>query len=168
MTQPQTTTKPAPLIDPGQKAPGFTLPDQDQHTHHLRDYRGQWVILYFYPKDNTSGCTKQACQFRDQIAPFIDANAVVLGVSPDPVGSHIKFKSKYDLPFNLLADTDKHTCQAYGVWQQKSMYGRKYMGVVRTTYLINPKGKVAHRWDKVKVAGHDQDVLTELEQASKE
>jgi len=166
MTDPQTTTLPAVLIDPGQKAPDFTLPDQDQRTHHLKDYRGQWVILYFYPKDNTSGCTKQACQFRDQTALFTDANAVVLGVSPDPVQSHIKFRSKHDLPFDLLADTDKHTCQAYGVWQQKSMYGKKYMGVVRTTYLISPKGKIVYRWDKVKVTGHDQDVAAKLEEAS--
>ena len=160
------TTDPAQksgLINPGQTAPQFNLEDQHAKPHALDDVRGQWVVLYFYPKDDTSGCTKQACGFRDGFAELTDRGAIVLGVSPDPVASHQKFSTKYDLPFDLLADPDKVVCQAYGVWQEKSMYGRKYMGVVRTTYLIDPYGVVAHRWDKVKVANHATAVLEKLE-----
>ena len=151
-----------PLIDPGMKAPAFALKDQQGTTRRLSQYAGQWVILYFYPKDNTSGCTKQACAFRDLLPDFSAADAVVLGVSPDDEKSHVKFIQKHDLPFTLLADPEHQALTKYGVWQEKSMYGRKYMGVVRTTYLINPKGKVAHRWDKVKVTHHVQAVLKTL------
>ena len=151
------------LIEPGSKAPAFKLPDKDGKTHQLKDYKGKWVVLYFYPKDNTSGCTKQACQFRDAQADLKNAGAVVLGVSPDDTKSHTKFAADHSLPFPLLADTDQTVCKAFGVWQEKSMYGRKYMGVVRTTYLIDPEGKVAHRFDKVKVPAHDTAVLKQLE-----
>jgi peroxiredoxin Q/BCP len=154
--------QPAALIDPGHPAPAFLLPDQSGKTHQLKDYRGRWVVLYFYPRDNTPGCTKQACQFRDANTPLERAGAVVLGVSPDDQTSHAKFRGKYDLPFDLLADAERQVCQAYGVWQEKTLYGRKHMGVVRTTYLIDPKGNVAHRWDKVKVAQHDEHVLEQL------
>ena len=147
------------LIQPGSPAPDFVLPDQDGRTHHLADYRGKAVVLYFYPKDDTPGCTKQACGFRDADRQLRDADLVVLGVSPDDTASHAKFASKFSLPFPLLADAETATCQACGVWQEKNMFGRKYMGVVRTTYLIGPDGKVAHRWDKVKVDQHTNDVL---------
>ena len=147
------------MIDPGKKAPAFTLKDQDGNPHRLSDYAGQPVVLYFYPKDDTSGCTKQACQFRDDLSRFKRAKAVVLGVSPQDVKSKAKFAEKYDLTFPVLADDDAKICDKYGVWQEKSMYGKKYMGVVRTTYLIGPDGKVAQRWDKVKVPGHADAVL---------
>jgi len=156
-----------PLIDPGKKAPAFTLADQHGEKHKLSDYAGKPVVLYFYPKDDTSGCTKEACQFRDMHPAFDDADAVVLGVSPDSVESHAKFANKHGLEFTLLADPKDATdtpkvCDKYGVWQEKSMYGKKYMGVVRTTYLIGADGKVVRRWDKVKVPDHAEDVLDTL------
>jgi len=153
------------LIEPGKKAPAFNLKDQSGKAHKLSDYKGKWVVLYFYPKDNTSGCTKQACQFRDAKSKYDKAKAVVLGVSPDDEKSHAKFVEKFDLPFTLLADPEKKALEKYGVWQEKSMYGRKYMGVVRTTYLIDPNGKVVQRWDKVKVADHEKAVLTAIAEA---
>lgn len=160
-----------PLIDPGSPAPDFTLSDQHATPHRLRDYRGKPVVLYFYPKDDTTGCTDQACQFRDDLPRFDTTGAVVLGVSPDSAKSHAKFAAKYDLPFTLLADepvgVDKAkklkgtppVCDQYGVWTEKSMYGRKYMGVSRTTYLLDADGIVVRRWDKVSVPGHAEDVL---------
>ena len=152
------------LIEPGQPAPPFALPDQDGSEHSLSAYAGQPFVLYFYPKDDTSGCTKQACGFQDALPDFDGAHVRVLGVSPDDVASHRRFASKYDLSFPLLADVPGDddvpaVCQAYGVWQEKSMYGRTYMGVVRTTYLIDAGGTVVRRWDKVKVNGHAEDVL---------
>ena len=152
------------LVDVGRKAPAFTLADQDGKKHALKDFLGKPVVLYFYPKDDTSGCTKEACQFRDQKPDFKKVKAVVLGVSPDSVDSHRKFVDKHELNFTLLsdpkdADGNPKICGKYGVWQEKSMYGRKYMGVVRTTYLIDAKGKVARRWDKVKVPDHADAVL---------
>lgn len=153
------------LIDEGRKAPAITCEDQHGKTHKLSDYAGKWVVLYFYPKDDTPGCTKEACSFRDNRAKFSRAKAVILGVSPDDTGSHLKFAEKFDLPFTLLADPDQKVCEKYGVWQEKMNYGRKYMGVVRTTYLIDPKGKVAKRWDKVKVDGHDEAVLEAIKAA---
>lgn len=157
-----------PLIDPGQKAPAFSLPDQSGRVHALADYRGRQLILYFYPKDDTSGCTAQACAFRDLRPAFEKVGVPVLGVSPDDAKSHAKFAGKYDLPFPLLADVPEGdtklpaVCDSYGVWQEKSMYGRKYMGVQRTTYLIGPDGNVERRWDKVKVPGHVEEVLNAL------
>lgn len=153
-----------PLVEVGRKAPAFTLKDADGTSHALKDLAGRAVVLYFYPKDDTSGCTKQACQFRDDKARFSRAKAVVLGVSPDDEASHRRFIDKHDLNFTLLADPkdaegNPRVCSKYGVWQEKSMYGRTYMGVVRTTYLIGPDGKVARRWDKVKVPGHAAEVL---------
>ncbi|WP_428390113.1 thioredoxin-dependent thiol peroxidase [Mucisphaera sp.] len=155
-----------PLTDPGKKAPALTLRDESGKAHKLSDYAGKWVVLYFYPKDDTSGCTKQACQFRDGLPAFKKSKAVILGVSPDDETSHTKFIAKHDLNFPLLADPDASICAKYGVWQEKSMYGKKYMGVVRTTYLINPEGKVAERWDKVKVPGHADEVLAKLKDLS--
>ena len=147
------------MIDVGRKAPAFTLNDQTGKSHALKDYAGSFVVLYFYPKDDTPGCTKQACQFRDDLTKFKRAKAVVLGVSPQDVKSKDKFASKYDLNFPILADLESKVCEKYGVWQEKSMYGRTYMGVVRTTYLIGPDGKVVERWDKVKVPKHAEAVL---------
>lgn len=157
-----------PLIEPGTAAPQFALSDQAGHTHALADYTGRPVVLYFYPKDDTPGCTKQACGFRDAMPQFASSKAVIFGVSPDDVESHAKFAEKFDLPFTLLADTpgDDGTapvCHAYGVWQERSMYGRTFMGVVRTTYLIDAEGKVAKRWDKVKVDDHADEVLAAIE-----
>lgn len=164
----KTTSKTADDFTPlGKKAPALNLNDQAGKTHKLADYAGKWVVLFFYPRDNTSGCTKEACQFRDQSAVFAKANAVILGVSPDDEASHEKFASKFKLPFPLLADTQKKLCEDYGVWQEKNMYGIKRMGVVRTTVLIDPTGKTAWRWNKVKVAGHDDAVLEKIKELSK-
>ena len=145
----------------GEKAPDFTLESDEGKQVSLKALRGKPVVLYFYPKDDTSGCTTEACEFRDLFPRFRKGGAVVLGVSPDDVKSHVKFKKKYELPFTLLADTEKEVAQAYGVWKEKSMYGRKYMGVERTTFLIDAEGKVARVFEKVKPAGH----AAEVEQA---
>lgn len=149
----------------GQPAPDFTLPDQHGQPVTLSKLRGKPVVLYFYPKDDTSGCTKQACAFRDARADYEAAGAVVLGVSPDSVASHQKFATKHELPFTLLADTEKTVCEAYGVWKEKSMYGRKYMGVERTTFVIGKDGKIAQIFPKVKVAGHAEAVLKAIAEA---
>lgn len=142
------------MCETGKKAPAFRLPDQNGDTVSLKDLRGTKVILYFYPKDNTPGCTTQACDFRDRLSDFDDANVVVLGVSPDDEASHQKFIAKFELPFRLLADTDHSVCEAYGVWKEKNMYGRKYMGVERSTFVIDEKGVLVHVQRKVKVKGH--------------
>lgn len=144
---------------PGSPAPDFTAPASGGQTVRLTDLKGSIVVLYFYPKDNTSGCTKEACGFRDSYSKLRQAGVEVIGVSPDSVKSHDKFAGKYDLPFTLVADEDKSICQAYGVWQEKSMYGRKYFGVARTTFVIDPAGKIAHVFEKVKTGGHEEEVL---------
>ncbi len=149
-------------IDPGSPAPDFDLPDQAGERHTLADHRGRWLVLFFYPKDATPGCTREACDFRDLSARFHEAGAAVFGVSPDPVKSHARFAEKQALNFPLLADDGAAVCTAYGVWQEKSMYGKKYLGVARTTYLIDPEGLVAERWDHVKVPDHAQAVLNTL------
>lgn len=156
-----------PLIDPGHKAPSFTLPDHTGTPRSLKEFSGRSVVLYFYPKDDTTSCTAEACDFRDHLPGFDATNAAILAISPDPVKSHAKFVSKYALTFPLLADLPgpdglPPVCEAFGVWQEKSMYGRKYMGVVRTTYLIGPDGKVLRRWDKVSVPEHASEVLAAL------
>lgn len=155
------------MIEEGKNAPLFTLPDQNGDEFALRCFRGSPVVLYFYPKDDTSGCTDEACQFRDMFPKFEQSTAVIIGISPDSPESHRKFADKHKLPFTLLADEPgkddlPKVCDKYGVWQEKSMYGKKYMGVVRTTYLIGPDGKIARRWDKVKVSGHAEAVLEEI------
>jgi peroxiredoxin Q/BCP len=147
------------MVEAGQPAPEFTLHDQDGQTVSLKQLEGHLVVLYFYPKDDTSGCTKEACTFRDARADYEKAGAKVIGVSPDEVKTHRKFADKYELPFTLLADPEKAVCQAYGVWKQKSMYGKTYMGVERTTFVIDRKGKVAKVFTKVKVDGHAGAVL---------
>jgi peroxiredoxin Q/BCP len=149
-----------PLVEPGKNAPAFTLKDQDGKTHRLADYAGRPLILYFYPKDDTPGCTKEACAFRDLLPKFKSGKAAVLGVSILDEASKAKFADKYDLTFPLLADEDHATAEKYGVWQKKSLYGRSFMGIVRTTYLIAANGKVARRWDNVKVDGHADEVLS--------
>ena len=151
-----------PLIEPGKKAPAFALKDQSGKTHRLSEYLGRPVILYFYPKDDTPGCTKEACGFRDTLPKFKAGKAVVLGVSILDEASKAKFAKKYDLSFPLLADPGHEVAEKYGVWQEKSQYGRTYMGLVRTTYLIGPDGKVRKRWDRVKVGGHADEVLAAL------
>jgi peroxiredoxin Q/BCP len=148
-----------PLIEPGKKAPAFSLKDQDEKTHRLSDYAGRPVVLYFYPKDDTPGCTKETCDFRDKLPKFSSAKAAVFGVSILDEASKARFAKKYDVTFPLLADADHAVAEKYGVWQQKSLYGRKFMGNVRTTYLIDRAGKVARRWDNVKVDGHAEEVL---------
>jgi peroxiredoxin Q/BCP len=150
------------LIEPGQKAPAFALKDQNGELHRLSDYAGQPVVLYFYPKDDTPGCTKESCEFQALLPTYKRRKAVVLGISILDEKSKAKFASKYDLTFPLLADADHAVAEKYGVWQEKSRYGRKYMGVARTTYLIGPDGKVAQRWDNVKVDGHAQAVAEAL------
>jgi peroxiredoxin Q/BCP len=151
-----------PLIDPGKKAPAFTLNDQDGKTHKLSDYAGRPVVLYFYPKDDTPGCTKESCAFRDNLPRFAEGHAAVLGVSILDEASKAKFAAKYQLNFPLLADADHEVAEKYGVWQEKQNYGKSYMGIVRTTYLIDGEGKVAKRWDKVNVDGHAEEVLAAL------
>ncbi|MBL0172730.1 MAG: thioredoxin-dependent thiol peroxidase [Gemmatimonadaceae bacterium] len=138
----------------GSQAPDFTVLTDTGESLTLSSLRGRPVVLYFYPKDDTSGCTTQACEFRDLFPRFATSGAVILGVSPDPVKSHVKFKAKYDLPFTLLADTEKAIAMAYDVWKEKSMYGRKYMGVERTTFVIDAKGQIAKVFEKVIPAGH--------------
>jgi peroxiredoxin Q/BCP len=152
-----------PLIDPGKKAPAFTLNDQAGKTHRLADYEGRPVVLYFYPKDDTPGCTKEACAFRDNLPSFKTSKAVVLGVSILDEASKGRFAGKYDLNFPLLADADHAVAEKYGAWQQRSLYGRKFMGVARTTYLIGANGKVARRWDNVKVDKHVDEVLAAVD-----
>ncbi len=146
----------------GEPAPDFCLPNQDEETVCLRDLRGKWVVLYFYPKDNTSGCTREAVDFTQHLEAFEARGAVVLGVSPDSVKSHRNFRSKHDLRVTLLSDPEHKVLEAYGAWQLKRMYGREYWGVVRSTYLIDPEGKIAWVWPKVKVAGHVEEVLNKL------
>ena len=151
-----------PVIEDGRKAPAFALQDQNGTTLRLKDYAGRPVVLYFYPKDDTPGCTVEACAFRDAEPDFSKVKAVVLGVSVLDTKSKAKFAKKHGLNFPLLADEDHAVADAYGAWQEKSMYGRKYMGVARITYLIGPDGKVARRWDKVSPAKHADEVLAAL------
>ena len=151
------------MLSIGTKAPGFTLPDQNGELHSLSDYRGQKIILYFYPKDNTAGCTKQACAFGELYPQFREKGAVVLGVSKDSVTSHKRFEGKYGLPFTLLSDTEKEVIQAYDVWKEKKLYGKVSMGVVRTTYLIDENGVIVKAFDKVKAADNPAQMLNALE-----
>ena len=146
----------------GEKAPDFTLPADDGRPVSLNGFQGKKVVLYFYPKDDTPGCTKEACGFRDNLARVTTKGAVVLGVSRDDAKSHMKFKDKYDLNFPLLSDVDGKVTTAYGVWKKKNMYGREYFGIERTTFLIDEGGKIARIWPKVKVEGHTDEVLAAL------
>lgn len=150
------------MLKEGQKAPAFKLTADDGSTVSLKDLKDKTVILYFYPKANTSGCTVQACEFRDNKPAFTKKDAVILGVSPDPVKNLVKFRDKYELSFPLLSDEDHAVAEAYGVWGEKSLYGRKYMGILRTTFVIGPDGKIEKIFEKVKVKDHAQAVLAEI------
>ena len=147
------------LIEEGRKAPAFTLKDQQGTAHRLADYSGRPVVLYFYPKDDTPGCTKETCDFQAKLPKFKPSKAAVFGLSILDEKSKAKFADKHGITFPLLADADHEVAEKYGVWQEKSLYGRKFMGIARTTYLIGPDGKVAKRWDNVKVDGHADAVL---------
>jgi peroxiredoxin Q/BCP len=149
----------------GQPAPDVALPDESKTVHRLADQRGRWTILYFYPEDDTSGCTTEACQFRDMHEDIVASDADVWGVSPDGAASHERFKTKYGLPFTLLSDEDHDVATRYGAWAMKQNYGKSYMGIVRSSFLIDPDGRVAKAWPKVKADGHAAEVMTALREA---
>ncbi len=148
----------------GDRAPGFSLPADNGETLSLDDFAGKLLIIYFYPKDDTPGCTKEACAFRDNLSALNKLETAVLGVSKDSVQKHEKFRTKHDLNFPLLSDENGTMCEDYGVWVEKNMYGRKYMGIERATFLIGADGTIAHIWRKVKVAGHAEDILEKLDE----
>ncbi len=150
------------MLEVGTKAPDFELPDQNGDLHSLKDYRGKKVVLYFYPKDSTAGCTKQACGFSERYPQFVEQGAVVIGISKDSVASHKKFEEKYGLAFTILSDTEKSVIQAYDVWKEKKNYGKVSMGVVRTTYLIDEEGTIIRANDKVKAADDPEKMLGEI------
>lgn len=150
------------MVKEGDRAPNFSLPADDGSQVRLSELRGKRVVLYFYPKDNTSGCTTQACDLRDTLPEIDEKGAVVLGVSPDPISSHEKFRNKFSLNFPLLSDEDHQVAEAYGVWKEKSMYGRKYWGIERSTFIIDEDGVVAHAWRNVRPKGHVQKVTEAL------
>lgn len=154
----------ADWIEPPAKAPAFSLKATDGSTVKLSDFKGKYVVLYFYPKDDTPGCTREACAFRDRSQEIQDLGAVVLGVSADSVEKHQKFTQKYELNFPLLADTEHELAEKYGAWREKNMYGKVSMGIQRSTYIIDPAGKVAKLWKKVSVDGHDEQVITVLKE----
>ena len=153
---------PSKEITEGDAAPSFTLPANNGEKVSLVGLKGKWVVLYFYPKDDTPGCTREACSFRDTKPMFVKKNAVVLGVSKDSLGSHEKFINKYNLNFLLLADTDGKTIEAYGAFKKKSMFGKTFLGIERSTFLIDPQGKIAKIWRNVKVEGHEEEVLSAI------
>ena len=153
------------LIDPGKKAPSFALPDQEGKVHKLSDYAGQPVVLYFYPKDDTPGCTKESCAFQDNLPKFRKSKAAVLGMSVLDSKSKAKFADKYGLEFPLLADEDHAVMEKYGVWQEKSMYGKKYMGILRSAFLVDEKGKIAEAWYKVSPKDTTTNLLKSLAEA---
>jgi thioredoxin-dependent peroxiredoxin len=147
------------ILSAGEQAPAFELLDNEGNLHKLSDYKGQTIVVYFYPRDDTPGCTKEACSFRDAYADFREAGVEVIGISPDNEGSHSKFINKYQLPFVLLSDPDHKVCDAFGAWGLKKMYGREYEGVFRTTFVIDPDGVIKHVFENVKPADHSQEVL---------
>jgi len=151
------------MLEIGESVPDFCQPNQDEEEICFRDIRGRWIVLYFYPKDNTPGCTTEACDFTAAMPDFEGLNAVILGVSPDSPKKHRNFIEKKDLKITLLADEEKELCKSFGVWQLKKNYGREYMGVVRSTFIINPEGKIAAKWEKVRVKGHVEAVKEKLE-----
>jgi peroxiredoxin Q/BCP len=156
------------MLTVGMSAPDFEAQDDAGNPFRLSQLRGRWVVLYFYPKDNTPGCTREACSFRDSFAAFARSGAVVVGVSPDSVRSHQRFKERYGLPFTLVSDPGGRIAQLYGVWQERQLYGRRFLGVVRTTFLIDPEGVIRAVFPSVRVEGHAEEVLqrlTELQQA---
>lgn len=150
------------MLKVGDKAPDFTLISDEGKDFSLKDLKGKKVILYFYPKDDTEACTQEACSFRDNINVIEKKNAMVIGVSKDNTKSHVKFKKKYDLNFTLLSDENRKMLEAYGVWKEKSMFGKKYMGIIRTTFLIDEKGYIKEIWEKVTVKGHIENIISKL------
>ena len=155
------------MLEVGDSVADFCLPNQDEEEICLRDIRGRWIVLYFYPKDNTPGCTTQACDFTDALPDFEGLSAIVLGVSPDSPKKHRNFIEKKELKITLLADEEKELCKTFGVWQLKKNYGKEYMGVVRSTFIIDPDGKVAQKWEKVRVKGHIETVKESLKELQK-
>jgi peroxiredoxin Q/BCP len=154
----------ANILEEGAKAPAFTLPSDDGGKVKLSDFAGAPLVVFFYPADDTPGCTKEACNFRDRAAEFAKLGAKVIGISPDGVESHVKFKKKFKLNFPLLADEKHAVAEKYGAWGEKSLYGKKFIGVIRSTFLIDAKGKIAKAWRNVRVDGHDEKVLAALKQ----
>jgi peroxiredoxin Q/BCP len=152
------------MLEQGSLAPDFTLPDQSGISYSLSDFRGQWIVLYFYPKDLTPGCTTEACNFRDDFPNFQKLNTTILGISKDSVKRHASFADKYKLPFLLLSDESGEVCEKYDVWKEKSMYGKTFLGIVRSTYLINPEGVITRVYPKVKVKEHAAEVLADLKE----
>ncbi len=152
------------VIHAGVKAPDFSLSDENGVFKKLSDYAGKYLVLYFYPKDDTPGCTTEACNFRDDMHNYTKTGIIVVGVSPDSVASHVKFKQKYSLPFSLLADVGHKVCEEYGVWGKKKLMGREYYGVLRTTFLIDPQGVIKRVFENVKPDGHSAEVLAEIAQ----
>jgi len=151
------------MLDEGKYAPDFTLSDQLGKNHTLSGYMGKWVVIYFYPKDMTPGCTTEACNFRDDFSSFKNLNTIILGISKDSVKRHATFVEKYKLPFSLLSDVEGEVCDKYDVWKEKSKFGRTYMGIVRSTYLIDPRGKIARVYPKVNVKEHTLELLNDLQ-----
>ncbi len=151
------------MLKPGDSVENFTLPDQEGNEHSLEEFRGKKVIVYFYPKDNTPGCTTEACSFRDEFRSFEDRNTVILGISKDSVKSHERFKNKYELPFYLLSDPELKVIKQFGVWGEKKNYGKISMGIIRSTFILNEEGRVLHTFAKVKTKDHALTVLEELD-----
>ena len=151
------------MLNVGDRVPDFCLPNQDEEEICLRDLKGRWIVLYFYPKDNTPGCTTEACDFTAALPDFEGLNTIILGVSPDSPKKHRNFIEKKDLKITLLADEEKEVCQLFGVWQLKKNYGREYMGVVRSTFIVDPDGKIAAKWEKVRIKGHVEAVKEKLQ-----
>jgi peroxiredoxin Q/BCP len=158
----------AAALEVGNAAPDFALPDQDENTVALKDFAGKWVVLYFYPKDDTPGCTTQACEFTEGIEAFQGLNAEVLGCSPDSPEKHRKFIAKHDLKLTLLSDPEHGVMESYGAWGEKNMYGKVTVGVIRSTAIIDPEGRIAHRWKRVKAKGHAEHVRSKLQQLTGE
>ena len=152
------------MLEVGSMVPKFSMPDQNGKTHNIADYKGQWVILYFYPKDLTPGCTTEACNFQESLPDFNSIDAVIFGISKDSITQHKKFADKYNLKFSLLSDENSDVCEQFGVWQKKSMYGKEYMGIVRSTFLISPEGKIAKVYPKVNVNEHHAEILNDLKE----
>lgn len=150
------------MLEIGDAVPNFCLPNQDEEEICFRDIKGRWIVLYFYPKDNTPGCTTEACDFTEALPDFTGMEAIILGVSPDSPKKHRNFIEKKALKITLLADEEKTLCQSFGIWQLKKFMGREYMGVVRSTFIISPEGKIAHAWDKVRVKNHVEEVKAKL------
>ena len=152
------------MLEIGKSVPQFSLPDQDGKIHNIKDYKGQWVIIYFYPKDLTPGCTTEACNFQEALPDFNSIDAVIFGISKDSVKQHKKFANKYNLQFSLLSDENSDVCEQFGVWQKKSMYGKEYMGIARSTFIVNPDGKIVKVYPKVNVKEHHSEILNDLKE----